>query len=48
MQANRRHMITQVEMANKRFNEKKAKGKKANKKVFFVKWGRGKREANGK
>ena len=45
MQANRRHIETQVNM---RFDEKKAKTRKRIKWQIFVKWGIGKREANGK
>jgi hypothetical protein len=40
MQANIRHMVTQVEIANKRSDEKKANEKGANKTGKLVKWGR--------
>ena len=48
MQANRRHMATQANIENKR-SENKANEKEGRiKRQIFVKWGRGKREANGK
>ena len=54
MQPYRRHMGTQAKIANKIANKNRS-GKKtvngkneANKTENFVKWGRGKREENGK